>query len=103
MEHDLASGGATIVIEWPRQCDYWRAPPVVAFLTRHGIGTSNFDGCMHGMVGSQGGLLKKPWTIASNNPFMLRALSRKCDGSHSHDVTKGGDAKLSETYSDELV
>ena len=43
-----------MVIEWPRQCDYWGSVPVVAFIHKYGMLRGHFDGCMYGMLSTRG-------------------------------------------------
>mgnify|MGYP002810415627 CR=1 FL=1 len=103
MCYALATGGATLVIEWPRHCDYWGFAPVQSFLASQGLIRTHFDGCMYNMVGSCGALLKKPWSLASNTLFMSAALNLLCDNSHSHAQVRGVNAKRSEGYSSSIV
>jgi hypothetical protein len=35
----------TVVIEWPRNCSYWKFPKVKAFLESRNMAKVNFDGC----------------------------------------------------------
>eukprot|EP00972_Heterocapsa_arctica_P007063 1032309-Heterocapsa_arctica.AAC.1 len=37
--------GASILIEWPRGCKYWKGGKVVAFLKKYDFRTTEFDGC----------------------------------------------------------
>ena len=103
MEYAVASGGATLAIEWPRQCEYWGLPIVQEFLTKHELTLSYFDGCMYGLVGHRGVPLKKPWCVASNSRFVGDTLNLRCKGGHAHDCTSGVDAKTSEGYTEHMV
>ena len=64
----------------------------------------DFDGCMYGIKSilpkSLGTPIRKPWRLATNNPDIGLAFSRKCDGSHPrHAICEGGDTKQTENYS----
>eukprot|EP00975_Prorocentrum_lima_P047740 9981925-Prorocentrum_lima.AAC.1 len=37
--------GATVFLEWPRHCAYWREPRVVSFMQELGFTYADFDGC----------------------------------------------------------
>ena len=96
--------GATIVIEWPRACRYWHCDKVQRALSRFQLELYDFDGCMYGIKSilpkSVGTPIRKPWRIATNNPDIGDAFSKKCDGSHPrHAICEGGDTKQTENYS----
>ncbi len=78
MEYAVASGGATLAIEWPKNCDYWGFPGVQEFMLKFGMTLSHFDGCMYGLLSSKGVPLKKPWGVASNTCFLGEVLNLKC-------------------------
>ena len=56
----LAAKGGTIVNEWPRSCRYWKWPEVVRFFDELDMQFVDFDGCMLGLTGRKGNLIKKP-------------------------------------------
>jgi len=76
--------GCSIVIEWPRQCQYWDRPEVRNFLIQNSFVFSDFDGCQYGLEscanGTLGRPIRKPWRLASNTGRMLQGLDRKCQG-----------------------
>eukprot|EP00974_Lingulodinium_polyedra_P090300 8758465-Lingulodinium_polyedra.AAC.1 len=41
--------GATVLIEWPRSCDYWKHEQVQKALFRNRFQYTEFDGCMYGL------------------------------------------------------
>ena len=73
--------GATIVIEWPRQCRYWHHDRVRKAMVRFGLVSYDFDGCMYGVQSIQpktrGLPILKPWTIATNSRIIDEAFSVK--------------------------
>ena len=52
-EHAL-SVGARVFVECPRKCAYWKNDSVAKFLSRHGLVSADFDGCMYGLVAAHG-------------------------------------------------
>eukprot|EP00972_Heterocapsa_arctica_P090611 13369601-Heterocapsa_arctica.AAC.1 len=73
--------GASIFIEWPRGCKYWKEGNVVAFLKKYNFKTTEFDGCMYGLVdkhGPKAGLpINKPWEVAFNRSSIADYLNLK--------------------------
>ena len=47
--------------------------------------------------------IKKPWTIATNCPYLVYLLPRFCDGCHEHAPCQGVDTKVTEGYTPQLV
>ena len=62
---------------------------------------------MYGLVSkapkTEGMAIKKPWTLATNCPYIIYMLPKFCDGSHQHTRCEGTDTKLTEEYTDEMV
>eukprot|EP00974_Lingulodinium_polyedra_P073962 7165293-Lingulodinium_polyedra.AAC.1 len=60
--------GATVFIEWPRSCEYWKGEGVVRTMTRYGFRYAEFDGFMYGLQPlsqrCQRARICKPWRIA---------------------------------------
>ncbi|MFM7982089.1 MAG: hypothetical protein ACKPKO_22500, partial [Candidatus Fonsibacter sp.] len=42
--------GATVLLEWPRYCAYWKEPRVSSFLRGMKFGYADLDGCMYGLI-----------------------------------------------------
>ena len=65
------------------------------------------DQCMYGLVtkGPEGEPMsaKKPTQWASTSPQMLKRLSTRCDGSHSHQHLIGGRAAAAAYYPPKLI
>ena len=105
-EHAL-SVGARVFIEWPRACRYWKDSRVVAFLSKHGFVSAEFDGCMYGLVAEkgpmQGAPINKPWRVAcSPNSSLPKFLNKKCDRSHEHTPCAGRNTLGTQGYTDEI-
>ena len=88
-----AKVGATVLIEWPRGCAYWRKPRVRALLSELHFKYTTFDGCMYGLRakihGKVGMPIRKPWTIAYLNSDIGRFLNKTCDHSQLHHPRSG--------------
>ena len=74
------------VIEWPQRCSYWGWQSTRSFLSTRERRAGIVNGCMAGMVGQDGLLVKKIWKLVSNEQsFVARTQSAfTCDGSHEH-------------------
>ena len=46
--------GVAMFIEWPLGCRYWANTRVARFLNKYGFTFAYFDGCMYGLVATQG-------------------------------------------------
>eukprot|EP00972_Heterocapsa_arctica_P017233 2546660-Heterocapsa_arctica.AAC.1 len=89
--------GASIFIEWPRGCAYWKYRKVVTFLNNYGFKFTDFYGCLYGLVAKygpdQGKPINKPWRIVFNKSSISDYLNRKCDRSHTHAPCSGQHAQ----------
>ena len=60
--------GATVMLEWPRFCDYWQEKKVSELLAYMQFKFTDFDGCMYGLVAKnktdESVPIRKPWRIA---------------------------------------
>ena len=88
MNYALSTGGATLVIEWPRHCDHWGFACVQSFVLAHGLSQTYFDGCMYGMVGGSAAPMKIPWRISSISSFLSMTSNLYCDYSVQHDQAR---------------
>ena len=67
--------GAIIVLEWPKNCDYWNDPIVQRYMHENQLRPIQVDGCAVGLKSVVNGLpIYKPWKIATNDAIILRAL-----------------------------
>jgi len=106
-EHALGVG-ARVFVEWPRRCVYWKNDRVAKFLSRHGFVSSDFDGCMYGLVASCGPMtgmpIQKPWRVAcSPGSSLPTLLNKRCDGSHDHTPCAGQNTLLTQGYTPEIA
>ena len=79
--------GGRIVIEWPRNCTYWKEKCVLRLIKELGLERVDFDGCALGLVtlDDKQTPIKKPWTLYTNSDVMLDAFSTKlCPGPKEH-------------------
>jgi hypothetical protein len=100
--------GARIVVEWPRNCSYWQDPIVQRYMHDNQLRPVQVDGCSVGLRSVVNGLpIYKPWTIATNDIVILRALEgNRCPGvgaNHKHQRCQSGDTKRTESYTNDLV
>ena len=65
----------TLAIEWPTSCSYWSWPCVQDLVRVHGLVKINIHGCALGLVDKEGKPIKKPWTIATNHPGLIKVFS----------------------------
>ena len=100
------ANGGRIAIEWPRAYLYWRDRHVKAAVSRWGLQSFNFDGCMYGLKSqaapTRGKFLRKPWRIASDCERFW-GIVECCDNRHEHVKTAGSDTKRTESYTDAMV
>ena len=94
--------GATVMLEWPRFCDYWQEKKVSKFLAEMGFRFTDFDGCMYGLIAKSKGdeslPIRKPWRIAYINSSIGLYLHKTCDGSRKHVPCSGSNALYSQGY-----
>ena len=87
--------------EHPAGAGSWSDPHMKQLLALDGDETAIADQCEYGLAtwgpDGQPVLAKKPTQWASNSPFILRRLSKRCSGTHSHQHLEGGRAKKAET------
>ena len=58
--------GGKIAFEWPTECELWKDPEVMEMLGDLTLLAVRFHGCALGLVGHNGVLNKKPWTVQTN-------------------------------------
>ena len=94
--------GGTVMLEWPRFCDYWQEKRVAGLLNDMKFKFTDFDGCMYGHVASYKGNeslpIRKPWRSAYLNSSIASYRNRLCDGSHRHMPCNGSNALYSQGY-----
>lgn len=94
--------GATVVIEWPKACSYWRDSRVQQFVQKHSLTGAVVDGCRVELRSVRadvaGMLVRKQWRLMTSNPELTRRLELRCAGDHEHIAVEGADCKRSENY-----
>ena len=62
---------AAVILEWPKNCEYWNEPAVREFLERLNLSYTEFDGCMYGLMSRFAGVVtlpvRNPWRMACIN------------------------------------
>ncbi len=109
----IANGGK-IAIEWPTSCAYWSYHTVQRFIKNINLDSVTLHGCALGLTtsrqpksGKPALPINKPWTIKTNDSWITSIFQNcKCPGHKVHPTharCKGRDAKLSESYTPEMV
>ena len=98
MDAVLASGGI-VAIEWPSSCAYWRFQQVKDYIKNNHLHKVKVLGCAFDMRNSKGGIVYKPWTIATSSIIMHEAfVPYRCSRDHEHAVLEGKETTKSSKY-----
>ena len=99
--------GRKFLHEHPCAASSWREPVMRALLEHADVGTATADQCMYSLYtrGPNGEMTvaKKHTKCASNNPYMLARLRRRCDRSHAHQHVEGGRTAEAAYYPPDLI
>jgi hypothetical protein len=92
--------GVGFVVEHPQQSWAWRLPESMKIFNRTNAVKTTFDQCMFGQRAGTAELTKKATSLVhSGHLFWIKALERRCDRSHVHQVVQGrAAAKASGAY-----
>ena len=92
--------GGRIAIEWPKGCEYWRTKHVKQYIQDLKLNRVHINGCALGLTDNGGIPILKPWTIATDGPYLHAKFQDKlCPGKDIHPVhtpVAGKDTKLTE-------
>ena len=74
------------VIEWPQRCSYWGWQSTKSFLKTRDHHVGLVHGCVAGLVGRDGLLVKKIWKLVSNDSHFIHTMAESfaCSGDHEH-------------------
>ena len=104
---EVRKRGGKVAMEWPTGCSLWNEPTVQAMLAELGLEPVHFHGCTLGLVGRNGGMIKKPWTIQTDCIEIRDEFSdRYCPGRSCHpfhEPCAGGNTKNTELYTWEFT
>ena len=90
-------GNRFVLYEDPPTAKVWQ-------LIRDDFGPTGIGhGCAYGLLGVNGGLLRKAYKWATDSPVLLTAVTWRCDGTHEHEKVQGANTRLSGTYPQELA
>ena len=96
-----ASGGL-VAIEWPTRCTYWRDHSVLRLLRQLKACSATLAACMYGLRPQKDHdadeYIGKTWRLSTNCSGFAAALDKRCDGSHRHVTTVGGETAASAFY-----
>ena len=88
-----------VAIEWPTSCAYWRFRQVKAYIASRGLSLVKIHGCAFGMMNSDGVVVYKPWTIATNSTVLHTGLQPyRCTRDHLHAALEGKETTRSSKY-----
>ena len=74
------SGGRYFLHEHPDKAMSWKEWCITRIGDMDGVGRTTGDQCQYGQATSKGEPIQKPTGWMSNSPWILRALSRRCQG-----------------------
>eukprot|EP00972_Heterocapsa_arctica_P004099 608461-Heterocapsa_arctica.AAC.1 len=79
--------GGKIAIEWPSGCAYWKWAPITNFINKYQLNLVKVTGRALGLKTEKGVPMIKPWTLATNGPYVLHAFRGWLSpGQHEHPV-----------------
>lgn len=91
---------AYVAIEWPKGCEYWHAKHIKQYIHDLKLDKVRINGCASGLTGDEGAPILKPWTIASDDPYVqVKFQDKSCPGKVEHRVhtpVAGECAKMTE-------
>ena len=83
MANECRKHGGRIAIEWPKGCEYWRTKHVKQYIYDLKVNKVHINGCALGLTGDEGAPILKPWTIATDGPYVQAKFQDKpCLGKH---------------------
>ena len=90
--------GGQFYFEWPRNCSGWWIQELVEFrewCTQQNIHTykTYIDGCAYNMRNMKNEIIKKEWTILTNDADFYQGASNRCQGGHDHAQILGSGSK----------
>lgn len=105
---EVLNRGGDVLYEWPTGCTLWKHHAVQQFITEHSMNSVDINGCALGLKSTRTGEpIKKPCTIISTSPAMIKALEGyRCPGKEvhpRHDPCAGSQTKLTESYTDQMT
>ena len=105
--HIQLAEGRHFLHEHPRGATSWKDHRMLRVLRHPKVGITVSDQCMYGLTTHDPSgnevKAKKPTQWASSSPQMLKRLSTRCDGSHSHQHLIGGRAAAAAYYPPKLI
>eukprot|EP00435_Cladocopium_sp_Y103_P029748 s1932_g7.t1 len=91
------------VFEHPFSASSWKHRAMERLLRMPNIFITKADQCCYGLKSARGLPQRKSTGFMTNNENMSKALQRRCDGSHQHDIIIGGDnSRRAQEYPTEL-
>ena len=81
MANECHKHGGRIAIEWLKGYEYWRTKHVKQYIQDLKLNKVHINGCALGLVDNEGFPMLKPWTIATDDPYLHAKFQDKlCPG-----------------------
>ena len=104
---EVMERGGDVSFEWLTQCSLWGDSEVIEMLEELSLNQVHLHGCAAGLQDDAGVPVKKPWTVATTSPSIVKNLEKfLCPGPDQHPVHSpcaGKLTKASENYTDDMV
>jgi len=104
---EVIGKGGDVSYEWPTGCTLWGTKVIQDMLMDLGMNKVNMHGCSAGLTSKEGTPIKKPWTIATTSPILVKMLSTfQCPGKEvhpEHAPCAGAETKRTERYTEEMT
>ena len=101
MTKECHKHGGRIAIEWPKDCECCRIKHVEQYLQDLRLNKVHINGCALGLIDTEGIPILKPWTIATDDPYLHAKFQDKlCPGREVHPVHTPVPNYVTEEYTD---
>ena len=102
----ILKNGGHCAFEWPKGCDGWKIPELMAFCKKHSLFVAEPQGCALGLKDANGTPHLKSWWIATSNWKLAMNLDNKrCTHppEFKHAPLEGSATKKSAFYTEEMA
>ena len=102
----ILKNGGHCAFEWPKGCDGWKIPELMAFCKKHSLFVAEPQGCALGLKDANGTPHLKSWWIATSNWKLAMNLDNKrCTHppEFQHAPLEGSATKKSAFYTEEMA
>lgn len=102
----ILKNGGHCAFEWPKGCDGWKIPELMAFCKKHSLFVAEPQGCALGLKDANGTPHLKSWWVATSNWKLAMNLDNKrCTHppEFKHAPLEGSATKKSAFYTEEMA